>query len=475
VLAVAIGCGIHYHHLEEGTFAGRVRVYDYSPTAIQSGNVLQLWWCGQDDNATDRTQISDAIEYESINLANNSHYGPVPVLGETQYAWDGAYTCNPKVIGGAFVNPLGNGKTYSYALYYVATDLVQGGDNRIGVAFSNNGKDWEKYPHPIILPETLAAYGIAQPAAYNTDHQSAIRLFYEDSSQVPGVQEHVASISTDGVHFVKQGILTTNGLDPNNPNPTWGDMAYDAQTGYWYALFNLPFRDPSTTGGAAERGQYGVQLYRIPDASLFTGATPWQLLTVIDTSLTGYESNFIAGFLRDRYGSLNLAPYPTLRIFTSITNPPPPWNTSPYLAAALYGATGVWDIGEADWVPGAPMRTLNRYFNQTTYESTTGWVDPSGGFVLQTALGHLYEAPQQGAATPFFSCKSGSTDYFVSLDPACAGARILGTLGYGYQAPVANLNLVALYRCSLGGSDFVSKDSACEGKASGQLLGYALR
>ena len=332
---------------------------------------MQLWWCGNDDNPTDRTQIDDAIEYESINLNTNSRYGPVAVLAEGQYHWDGAYTCNPKVIGGTFVNPLGNGKTYSYALYYVATDQVVGNNNRIGVAFSNNGKDWAKYPDPIIFPQTTAGYGVAQPAAYNTDHKAGIRLFYEDNSRGP-VQVHVAAISTDGVHFTTQGILTKNGFDPGNPNPDWGDMAYDEQTGYWYALYNLHLRDPSTTGGFTERGQYGVQLYRIPDASLLNGATPWELLDVIDTSLTGYESNFIAGFLRDRYGSLNLFPYPNVRIFTSISNPPPPWNASPLVASAQYGNDGLWDIGSTEWVPSAPVRTLNRYYNQTTYEVTTG-------------------------------------------------------------------------------------------------------
>ena len=51
-------------------------------------------------------------------------------------------------------------------------------------------------------------------------------------------------------------------------NPDWGDMAYDPQSGYWYAAFNTADRDPSTTGGFVERASYGFELYRIPDASL---------------------------------------------------------------------------------------------------------------------------------------------------------------------------------------------------------------
>ena len=37
-------------------------------------------------------------------------------------------------------------------------------------------------------------------------------------------------------------------------------------------------------------------------------------------------------------------------------------------------------------------------------------------FSLQSTLGHLYESPQQGATVAFYGCKSGETDYFVSLD-----------------------------------------------------------
>jgi len=430
--------------------------------------VLKLWWCGADYNPSDITQFSDSIQYESIDLSTNQHEGPFAVLGETQYAWDSEYTCNPKVVQGKFVNPLGNGKTYTYAMYYVALGAV--GNNSIGVAFSNDGLSWKKYPKPIISAETQTGYGVGQPAVLNVDHNAAIRMFYEDYSFNV---HHVEAISNDGVHFTSIGTLTTNGLDPNNPGANWGDMAYDPETGYWYAGFNTGLRDPSTTGGQVERGQYGIELYRIPDGSVLTGSTPWQMLTTVDTNLTGSEANFIPTFARDPYGNLNVGAYPSIQMYTSMSNPPPPWNAAPALAA-VYGSISYWDIGSATWVPNQPLRTLNRYFNQTAHEVTTGWIDSMGGFVLESTLGHLYESPQQGATVPFYGCKSGSTDYFVSVDISCGGARILGTNGYGYAKPVAGMNLVALYRCSTAVDHFVSKDPLCEGHAAGLLLGYAL-
>jgi hypothetical protein len=53
-------------------------------------------------------------------------------------------------------------------------------------------------------------------------------MFYEDSNPTT---HHVAATSNDGVHFTVQGALTTIGLDPDSPEASWGDMAYDLKTG----------------------------------------------------------------------------------------------------------------------------------------------------------------------------------------------------------------------------------------------------
>jgi hypothetical protein len=75
---------------------------------------------------------------------------------------------------------------------------------------------------------------------------------------------------------------------------------------------------------------------------------------------------------------------------------------------------------------------------------------------------------------PFYGCKSGQEDYFVSLDMGCEGQRILGKDGYGYSKPVSGLKLVALFRCSTGHDHFVSQDPKCEGKTTDELLGYVV-
>jgi hypothetical protein len=246
-MLVGISCGSS--QLPKGMI-GRLNKYDYSPSVIQSGNVKQFWWCGDATNPSNPSQDTDAILYESMDLVTGKNIGPLTVMAETANAWDSVYTCNPKVIGGTFNNPLGDGQTYTYAMYYVGTS--DGATNNIGVAFSNDGITWKKYPQPVIRTTSPTGYGVGQPALYNTDHKSGITMFYEDSN--PTIH-HVEATSNDGVHFTMRGTLTTNGLDPDCSEPSWGDMAYDGETGYWYAVFNRPLRDPSTTGGLVERAR----------------------------------------------------------------------------------------------------------------------------------------------------------------------------------------------------------------------------
>jgi hypothetical protein len=439
--------------------------YNYSPSIIEAGNIRQFWWCSQGANPLDKSQNTDAIYYASVNMATHDTIGPILVLAETPGAWDAAFVCNPKVIRGVFTNPLGDGQTYTYAMYYAATAT---GINNIGVAFSNDGIHWIKYPQPIIVSNAQTGYGVGQPSLYNADHKSAITMFYEDSN--PTIH-HVAAVSTDGVHFTVQGTLTSNGLDSDNPEAIWGDMSYDSKAGEWYAIFCRPLRAPSTTGGVVERGQYGVELYKIPADSLFTGNSPWQQLIIMDTNATGYESNFIAGLVHDQWGNINLPSYPKVAYYTSVSYPQPNWDASPE-EAGKSARTGAWIVMPMEWMPGNDLLAFTRYYNGRVHEVTTGWV--AGGFQTDKLLGHMYANPLHGATYPLYACKKGDTDYFVSPDAACEGERILGKVGYAYLKPTTGLNLVPLYRCKSRQDHFVSQDPKCEGQTTQDLLAYVL-
>jgi hypothetical protein len=352
-------------------------------------------------------------------------------------------------------------------MYYVG--VMQSTNNNIGVAFSEDGISWKKYRDPVIWADNLIGYGVGQPALYNRDQKAGITIFYEDS--YPAVH-HVEATSNDGVHFVVQGTITDKGLSVDCPGQ-WGDMAFDSNTHYWYALFNRNIRDPNTTGGVVERGQFGVQLYRIPDADLLNEQVPWELLTTIDTNTTGFESNFLGGFVRDLYGTVNVASYPTIKMYVSVSNPQPGWRSSPK-EAGKSADPSTWDIAPVDWVPNQPQLPLTRYSNHQAYLVTTGWVSPHGRFQKEMILGQLYQNPSDAATTEWYACVKGDSDYFVSLDGACEGQRILGTQGFAYSKPVAGLNLVPLYRCDSAQGHFVSQDAKCEGQTIDGFLGYVL-
>ena len=470
-IAIAnVGCAVS-PVARTGVVVGLGGSYNYSPSVIQSGQQQQFWWCARAANPADPSQSTDTIQYQSIDLSTGMTQSAVTVLAETAGAWDAAFVCNPRVIKGTFNNPLGDGHTYGYEMFYVATAASTGISNSIGAAFSNDGITWNKYPHPIILSSDAASYGVGQPTAYNSDGKSGIVMFYEDYT---GNLRHIEADSTDGIHFTVQGTLTTVGLDPNNGNPSWGDAGYDPVTKYWYAGFQLPPRPPQTTGDVIERGQYGIQLYRIPNDSLLTGNTPWQLVKTFDTNLTGYESNFLPGFLHDGFGNLNVGAYPEIKLFPSVSDPPPAWDASP-ADAGKSGDLFQWVIGSASWSPDEQTVPLNRYANLMTYEVTSGWVDPGADFKLQSTLGHLYVTPQNGADFPIYGCKTGTIDYFLSHDSGCEKERVLGLNGFGYGKLPAGVATVPLYRCfSDGKAHFVSHDPKCEGRGAGELLGYAL-
>jgi hypothetical protein len=466
---VLCGCGSDSGGTPAGAIVGRANAYNYSPSVIQSGNVLQFWWCGSGKNPYHRSELTDNIWYETIDRVTQEKYGPVVVLAEGNATWDATYTCNPHVIRGRFVNPLGDAQTYSYEMFYVGS--LTGVDNSIGVAFSNDGVNWSKYPDPIIPSTSEFGYGVGQPVAYNADGNAKITLFYEDSA--PTVH-HLEATSEDGVHFTVQGSITNHGLELANPAPTWGDMGYDSSSGYWYAAFDLPTRPSDTTGNVIERGEYGFQLYRIPNSALLSGARSWELVKTVDTNLTGYESNFLPSFLHDGYGNINVGSYPKLEMFTSTALPQPHWDASPE-GAGKAGDISKWAIAVSSYDPGESRLTFSRYHNEKTYVTTTGWIDPDGKFVLDRALGHLYSAPRKEAVRAIYACKAGSTAYFASVDPACNGQRILGLQGYGYANAPVDISTVALYSCTssrLG--TFVSREPGCEGSGKGTLLAYAL-
>lgn len=482
-----------------GPFLGATGFYDYSDSGIRdtAAGTETHWWCG--DTAAHQT---DTILEQQYRLSDWSVTIPErQVLAEgPSGAWDSAYTCNPTVVQGSFVNPFGDGLSYTYAMYYVGT--TSGSDNSIGAAFSNDGTSWRKYPNPVLTfnDPGHGYYGYAQPNAVIVGGR--VELLFEDSdapatptpgptrlgatrpavparaqvrhvhgaAPVPAVSTHWYTIAnSDGATFAGPALITSVGLP--TPTPSWGGAAYDPADGRWYAAFNALNRDPSTTGAVAENGQPGITLYAT--SNLDTGT--WTQLDAIDTVVTGSEANFIAGLLRDPNGDLSSAFLPSVRVDLSQSWPRPAYNA---YGAALgnSGQFNQWQIAWHQWTPGQPWRTLQRVdYAGGHHEVTTGWWDSSVYHLENINLGKLAEAPTGAATVPVYLCKAAATDYVDTLRPDCNGSYQSGVLGY--ISPTPGAGLIPIYSCISAVGHFVSPSPACEGTTvdplePAGLLGY---
>ncbi|MBE7158188.1 MAG: hypothetical protein INR62_07100, partial [Rhodospirillales bacterium] len=284
---------------------------------------------------------------------------------------------------------------------------------------------------------------------------------------------HWIATSQDGIHFTTVAAITTKGLRTDAGLPSWSDMALNPKDGYWYALFNLPYRASSSTGDVGESGQPGFQLYRIRQDDLATGSVGWEEMVTIDTHLTGYESNFLPALLQDGMGRVFQDANGGLQFFVSFSNVKLTWDRAPKDAAK--DAVGLnWDINKATWSPKDPVQsTLNRYTNGSLHRVTTGPVD-LGEFTLEKALGQVYRRPMGQATVALFDCKADAKNAFASLDAACEGSYFAGLNGYIYAEAPAGVSVVPLYRCASGQDGFLSNDPHCEGASTTALLGYAL-
>lgn len=282
--------------------------YNYAPSIIAEGTTRKIWWCGY-GTPPGATISTDVIYYRSIDTATGIMSPIQMVFWPNPGQWDGRFTCDPSVIKGQFQN---NGQTFTYALYYTATDLDDGTNNRIGVAFSNDGVNWVRYPqNPIIYPRIspTSGYGAGQAATYNRDDAAGIVLFHTDIS----ANAVFVRTSTDGINFGPPTQLSSNGatLIENN------DFAYDPKSGQFYAAIELP-------GTPGDRETYGFGVYRMPADLLLSGGGTWEWLATVDSNLTGAPLNHSPGLVRDGSGKLDAA---YLEVYFSAgNNDPDTWN-----------------------------------------------------------------------------------------------------------------------------------------------------
>ncbi|WP_328647453.1 LamG domain-containing protein [Amycolatopsis sp. NBC_00348] len=111
-----------------------------------------------------------------------------------------------------------------------------------------------------------------------------------------------------------------------------------------------------------------------------------------------------------------------------------------------------------------------RYTARSATGSDAPFAGAPAGFRFDRPLGVALGGP--GADTvPLYTCR-GPAGPFTSAEPGCEGQPKIGTLGWAYATPPADVATVPLRRCLDGAARFDSTDVACEGRATDRVLGH---
>ncbi|HXG06811.1 MAG TPA: hypothetical protein VNI77_05740 [Nitrososphaera sp.] len=111
--------------------------YDYSPSWMADTVVGmdRMWWCSNRIGGGEPPGEGDVIKYAFSLPGSGTWSTPQVVLAPNMSGWEGVCVCDPSVVRGQFFY---NGHTYALAMYYTTSPNCAT-DNKIGVAFSDNG------------------------------------------------------------------------------------------------------------------------------------------------------------------------------------------------------------------------------------------------------------------------------------------------------------------------------------------------
>lgn len=424
--------------------------YDYAPSMIREGNFDKFWWCGDDVPGGPDSTFKDVIYYRSVDRTTMTWSPILKVLTPSASGWDSIHVCDPAVVRGTFSI---NGQNYSYAMYYTGLQDADGTDNRIGVAFSNDGINWTKYAgNPVISPqvEPSLTYGAGQPAVFNANGASTLYVFYTDISTVHDHRSWV-KVTSDGINFSTPTLLSN--VSNFGQVAVNGDYGYDAQTDTFYGLFGDRARLNGPGNADNDKEAFALSIYSIPGSQLLAGQGTWSFLGTIDTNLTGSYLNHTPGILRDGFG--NVTPWlPAIGVYFTRGN----------------NSFNSWDLSWVIWDNQPNTLALSRWYSPSVNEiwDVTGYVGP--GYSFYGTLGYVYMAPQSNTHA-MYAC-SISNEHFASLDPNCEGQFPLGLFGFLHTSQPSGIPTAPLFRCRAIYDHFLSTASNCEGWTMEGLMGY---
>ncbi|MEK7779279.1 MAG: hypothetical protein AAB293_04350 [Pseudomonadota bacterium] len=273
--------------------------WDYTPSwmADTVTGKDRLWWCSDRFGSGIPNTEGDVIKY-SEKIGNGSWSSPQTVLIPTMSGWEGTCNCDPAVVRGQFSY---SNVSYSMAMYYTASPTCST-NNKIGVAFSNNGINWTKVNTPIISTQftsnAASRYGAGQAQVRNINGGSAVQLWHTDTPSNAPTRIYERT-SNNGINFSTAKALSKLGIH-STVSISGAGIALSPSTPY-YLYFVA--RDGATSV---------LRIYKIPHDTRFTGT--WTYLGSISPGSAGSNEAaiFEPGFRTDIYGNLYNLTFPQI-------------------------------------------------------------------------------------------------------------------------------------------------------------------
>jgi len=280
ILAAALFAGsVPAQVVYDGIILDRPNKWDGYPAHLFINGTHYIWWCSQGGGNEDTIWFSS----KAGSLGPGGWATPQQVFSYVNTAWvahDG-HTCDPSVVHGSFPY---QGHTYAYALYFTGVynnaGTHLGGENGIGVAFSNNGLAWTTSQAPIINPAGMGTGGYgAGMSGVSFGPDGTLMQAYLDSNETPDL---LLASSTDGSTFSPlPGTATQLEAAGRYGDGQGPDIAYNYANGYWYAVIK------NTDAQGIYDGETRV-LRALQANTLLAG---WQVIGMFNSSNTSWTQN----------------------------------------------------------------------------------------------------------------------------------------------------------------------------------------
>lgn len=209
--------------------------YDYGPSILRDGSTWVMYHCGLNSSTN-----SDGI-FRSTSADGVIWSAPTPVLTKgSPGQWDAGHVCDPSVLR---TNIAG----YSWAMWYTGAPTIDGGDDSIGLALSNDGINWVKSgSNPVIYCPTGSSliYGCGQQSVAKVG--STYYMTHTECFANPCRDTRLRT-STDGLTWTASNLFQ---LPYGQVGP---DIAYDDASGLWHLGIGGDIRCGQASGEAASQ------------------------------------------------------------------------------------------------------------------------------------------------------------------------------------------------------------------------------